>query len=98
MYIKEMWPEKREIKFEHSFGGRTKMKLGVYLKCCSRNTDTCKICGEKPMGDYWHLNSKIFLCRMCMTKEFQQEIKFKRKELKLFQVTSFFLKQVINLI
>jgi len=93
-----MWPEKSEIKFEHSFGGRTKMHLGVYLKCGDHKIDTCKICGEKPMGDYWHLNNKIFLCRICMTKEFQQEEKFKRKELKLFQVTSFFLKQTINLI
>ncbi|EZA51785.1 hypothetical protein X777_09542 [Ooceraea biroi] len=85
MYVKrKMWPEKGEIRFEHSFGGRAKMQLGVYLKCCSRNTDTCKICGKKPMGDYWHLNNKIFLCRTCMTKEFQQQVKFKRQELALF--------------
>ncbi|XP_072754801.1 uncharacterized protein [Anoplolepis gracilipes] len=79
-----------ERKFFHvnknpGFGGRVKMQLGVDLKCCSRNTDTCKICGKKPIGDYWHLNNKIFLCRMCMTREFQEQVKFKKRELELFR-------------
>ncbi|KAG7198213.1 hypothetical protein KM043_005621 [Ampulex compressa] len=76
--------EKREIKFEHSFGGRVKMRLGTDFKCCSVNTDVCKLCGKKPLGDYWHLNNRLFLCRICMTKEFQEQGQFKRVELKCF--------------
>ncbi|CAL7937125.1 unnamed protein product [Xylocopa violacea] len=72
------------IKFEHSFGGKMKVKLGVNLKCCSRNTDLCKICGKKPFGDYWHIKNEIFLCRSCMNKEFETEHKYRRRELKQF--------------
>lgn len=75
------------ITFQHSFGGRVKMLRGVDLKCCSINTDTCKMCGKRQTGDYWHLNNKIFLCRACMTKEFQEQAKFKKKELELFHVS-----------
>ncbi|XP_029177093.1 uncharacterized protein LOC114945172 isoform X1 [Nylanderia fulva] len=82
MYVSK---EIKGITFQHSFGGRVKMQLGVDLKCCSRNTDTCKMCGKKPTGDYWHLNNKIFLCRMCMTREFQEQVKFKKRELELFR-------------
>lgn len=73
--------------FEHSFGGKVKMQLGVDLKCCYRSTDICKICGKTPTGDYWHLNDKIFLCKVCMTKEFQEQAKFKRKKLESFRVS-----------
>jgi len=83
MYVTK---EMKSIVFKYSFGSRVKMQLGVDFKCCSRNTDTCKICAKTPMGDYWHLNNKIFLCRMCMTKEFQKQVKFKKKELELFRV------------
>ncbi|XP_047365422.1 uncharacterized protein LOC124955273 [Vespa velutina] len=76
--------EKKEIAFEHSFGGRVKMRLGVQFKCCSNNTDVCKICGQKPVGDYWHCNNKIFLCRPCMTDAFQKQTKYKREELNRF--------------
>ncbi|KYM98584.1 PREDICTED: uncharacterized protein LOC108777415 [Cyphomyrmex costatus] len=78
----------KEIKgiiFEHSFGSRVKMQLGVDFKCCNRNTNICKICGKTPTGDYWHLNNKIFLCRTCMIRECQEQTKFKRKKLELFR-------------
>ncbi|XP_014475771.1 PREDICTED: uncharacterized protein LOC106745042 [Dinoponera quadriceps] len=82
MYVSK---EKKGITFQHNFGGRTKMQLGVDFKCCNLNMDTCKMCSKKPTGDYWHLNNKIFLCKTCMTKELQEPIKFKKKELKLFR-------------
>ncbi|KAI4495996.1 hypothetical protein M0802_008211 [Mischocyttarus mexicanus] len=76
---------KKEIAFEHSFGGRVKMRLGVQFKCCSNNTDVCKICGKKPKGDYWHWKDKIFLCRLCMIiDKFQKQSKYKREELNRF--------------
>lgn len=77
----------KNVTFEHSFGGKVKMQLSVDFKCCNRNTDICKICAKRPIGDYWHLNNKIFLCRTCMTKEFQKQIKFNKKELELFRVS-----------
>lgn len=75
------------ILFEHSFGGRVKMKLGADLKCCSRNTDVCKICNRKVAGDYWHLRNEIYLCRSCMDKEYEREEKYKRRELEQFKVS-----------
>ncbi|XP_050582354.1 uncharacterized protein LOC126918476 [Bombus affinis] len=69
---------------KHSFGGSVKMNLGVNLKCCNRNTDICKICGTKPLGDYWHFKNEIFLCRPCMIKEYEKETKFKQRELEQF--------------
>lgn len=63
------------------------MKLGVQFKCCSNNTDVCKICGQKPEGDYWHCNNKIFLCRPCMANAFQKQSKYKREELNRFSVS-----------
>lgn len=83
MYVSK---EIKGIVFQHSFGGRVEMQLGVDFKCCNINTDICKVCGKKPAGDYWHLNNKTFLCRTCMTKEFQESMKFKKKDLKLFRV------------
>ncbi|XP_032682958.1 uncharacterized protein LOC116849682 isoform X2 [Odontomachus brunneus] len=82
MYVNK---EIKSIMFQHSFGGTVKMQLGVDLKCCSRNTDTCKVCSKEPTGDYWHLNNKTFLCRTCMMKEIQKPMKFKKKDLKLFR-------------
>ncbi|OAD57641.1 hypothetical protein WN48_01616 [Eufriesea mexicana] len=76
--------KRRGFTSEHSFGGRVKMKLGADLKCCSRNTDFCKICGKKSIGDYWHLKNEIFLCRTCMDKEYEEETKFRRRELEQF--------------
>lgn len=73
------------ITFEHSFGGKVKMQLGVDFKCCNRNTNICKMCGKTPTEDYWHLNNKIFLCKSCMTREFQEQTKFKKKKLELFR-------------
>lgn len=75
---------------KHSFGGSVKMNLGVNLKCCNRNTDICKICGTKPLGDYWHLKNEIFLCRPCMIKEYEKETKFKQRELEQFHVRFYF--------
>ncbi|XP_034189333.1 uncharacterized protein LOC117608392 [Osmia lignaria lignaria] len=77
--------KEQDNKFEHSFGGKTKMKLGVDLKCCSKNTDICKVCNKKLLGDYWHLKNKIFLCKLCMNKEYERQTKYKRKELKQFR-------------
>lgn len=94
MYVSK---EMKGVTFQHSFGGRVKMQLGVDLKCCSRNTDTCKMCGKKPTGDYWHLNNKIFLCRMCMTREFQEQVKFKKRELELFRVKFQYFKYKYNI-
>ncbi|XP_054000913.1 uncharacterized protein LOC128888237 [Hylaeus anthracinus] len=77
---------KREgITFEHSFGGRVKMKLGVDLKCCSKNTDVCQICGKRLNDDYWHLENEIFLCRLCMNTEYEKQTNYKKTELKLFR-------------
>lgn len=78
--------KEQDNKFEHSFGGKMRMKLGVDLKCCSKNTDTCKVCYKKLLGDYWHLKNKIFLCKLCMNKEYGEQTKYKRKELKQFRV------------
>lgn len=83
MYIST---EMKDITFQHSFGGKVKMQLSVDFKCCNRNTDTCNICNKKPVGDYWHLNNTTFLCRPCMTKELQEQVKFKKTELQLFRV------------
>ncbi|KAF3419952.1 hypothetical protein E2986_02913 [Frieseomelitta varia] len=77
--------KRKEPMLEHSFGGRVKMKLGVNLKCCSRNTDICKICGKKPIGDYWHLQNEIFLCRSCMSKKYEKETSSNRRKLEKFQ-------------
>ncbi|CAK9804980.1 hypothetical protein ANTQUA_LOCUS4317 [Anthophora quadrimaculata] len=76
--------KKRGITFQHSFGGRMKMKLGVDLKCCSQSSDHCKICGKRILGDYWHLKNEIFLCRPCKNKEYQKETRYKKKELEQF--------------
>lgn len=84
MYVSK---DTKKIMFQHSFGGRVEMKLGVDFKCCNRNTDTCKVCSKKPTDDYWHMNNKTFLCKTCMTKKFQESTKLKRKELKLFRVS-----------
>ncbi|XP_014613304.1 PREDICTED: uncharacterized protein LOC106791853 isoform X2 [Polistes canadensis] len=75
---------KKEIAFEHSFGGRVKMRLGVQFKCCSNNTDICKNCGQKPKGDYWHWKDKIFVCRLCMIDLLQKQSRYKREELNHF--------------
>ncbi|XP_076394563.1 uncharacterized protein LOC105661993 isoform X4 [Megachile rotundata] len=72
-------------KFYHSFGGKMNMKLGVDLKCCSKNTDVCKICNKKLTGDYWHLKNKLFLCRSCMNKEYETQTTYKRRELQQFR-------------
>ncbi|XP_015593193.1 uncharacterized protein LOC107266821 isoform X2 [Cephus cinctus] len=94
---------KRVITFDHSFGGKMKMRLGVELKCCKRNTDICYICGEKPFGDYWHCNNKTFLCRGCMVKERLEHTKFTQQELNSFYVRfesscAFLFKVYINII
>ncbi|XP_076177309.1 uncharacterized protein LOC143151752 isoform X2 [Ptiloglossa arizonensis] len=77
---------KREgITFEHSFGGRVKMKLGVDLKCCSGNIDICQICGKRLINDYWYLENEIFLCQLCMNTEYEKQTKYKKTQLKLFR-------------
>ncbi|XP_076620376.1 uncharacterized protein LOC143341374 [Colletes latitarsis] len=73
------------ITFEHSFGGRVKMKLGVDLKCCSQNMDVCHICGKRLNDDYWHLENEIFLCRLCMNTAYEKQTQYKKTELKLFR-------------
>ncbi|XP_048511840.1 uncharacterized protein LOC105690892 isoform X2 [Athalia rosae] len=75
---------KRGIVYDHSFGGRVKMRLGVELKCCQRNTDICDLCQKKPFGDYWHKNNKYFLCRPCMLKERQENKLYTVPQLKEF--------------
>lgn len=82
--------KRKEPTLEHSFGGRVKMKLGVNLKCCGRNTDICKICEKKPIGDYWHLQNEIFLCRSCMNKKYEKETSSNRRKLEKFQVKFYF--------
>ncbi|XP_063987761.1 uncharacterized protein LOC135167954 [Diachasmimorpha longicaudata] len=78
-------PLTRRIIFDHSFGGRVNLRLGVEIKCCKRNTDTCGICEENPIGDYWHLNNRMYLCRGCMTVERQRPRKHTKKELSNFR-------------
>ena len=84
---KNVDPVKRRILFEHSFGGKVKMKLAVEIKCCKRNSDICESCGEKPFGDYWHLNNRVFLCRRCMTEERRKPFRHNRVELNDFRVS-----------
>ncbi|XP_043482464.1 uncharacterized protein LOC122511354 isoform X2 [Leptopilina heterotoma] len=78
------YEKERSIAFNHSFGGRKKIQFPVEIKCCSQNNDTCKICEEKPLGDYWHRKNKVFLCRQCMLEEQKNHSKFTRKELSQF--------------
>lgn len=83
-----LYEKKRNILFNHSFGGRKKIHLPVEIKCCSQKNDTCKICEEKPYGDYWHWENQIFLCRPCMLEQQKNHSKFTRKELFQFSVTN----------
>ncbi|XP_015117827.1 uncharacterized protein LOC107041687 [Diachasma alloeum] len=78
-------PIRRRIIFDHSFGGSVKLRLGVEIKCCKRNTDICGVCDENPIGDYWHLNNRMYLCRGCMTIERQRPRKHTKKELNNFR-------------
>ncbi|XP_031839880.1 uncharacterized protein LOC116430213 [Nomia melanderi] len=73
------------IAFMHNFGGRVQMKLGVDLKCCIQNTDVCKKCKKQIVDDYWHLKNKIFLCRSCLTKEYETQDTYKKSDLTLFR-------------
>ncbi|XP_033210898.1 uncharacterized protein LOC117168985 isoform X2 [Belonocnema kinseyi] len=79
------YKQRQTISFNRSFGGRVQMCLPVELKCCSRNTDVCKICEETPFGDYWHWNNQVFLCRPCMIEEGKIHSQFKRNELSKFR-------------
>lgn len=83
---KNIDPVKRRILYEHSFGGKVRMKLGVQIKCTKRNNDVCELCCEKPTGDYWHLNNRVFLCRPCMLEERRKLSKHTRLELQEFRV------------
>ncbi|XP_046598444.1 uncharacterized protein LOC107217548 isoform X1 [Neodiprion lecontei] len=78
---------KRQIMYDHSFGGRVKMRLGVELKCCQRNTDICDLCQRKPLGDYWHKRNKSFLCRPCMLKEHREHKIYNAPQLKEFRAS-----------
>ncbi|XP_008559927.1 uncharacterized protein LOC103580077 isoform X1 [Microplitis demolitor] len=76
---------KRRILFDHDFGHCVKMRLGVEVKCTKRNTDICEVCNEKPLGDYWHLNNRVFICRACMAQERRRPRKHKKDELNNFK-------------
>ncbi|XP_044579002.1 uncharacterized protein LOC123261473, partial [Cotesia glomerata] len=76
-------PRKR-ILFDHDFGHCVKMRLGVEVKCTKRNNDVCEICNEKPVGDYWHFNNRVFICRACMSEE-RRLRKHKKVELNNFK-------------
>ncbi|XP_043285786.1 uncharacterized protein [Venturia canescens] len=82
---KNIDPVKRRILYEHSFGGKMRMKLGVQIKCTKRNNDVCELCGKKPTGDYWHLNNQVFLCRPCMVEERRKLSKHTKLELQEFR-------------
>ncbi|XP_044017492.1 uncharacterized protein LOC122858585 isoform X2 [Aphidius gifuensis] len=71
-----LMPRKKNIIFDHSFGGNAKMRLGVDIKCCKKNIDICNVCNKKPDGDYWHLNDRIFICRGCMKQERKKVFKY----------------------
>lgn len=64
-----------------------KMRLGVELKCCQRNTDVCDLCQRKPLGDYWHRLNKSFLCKSCMLKERREHKLYNLTQLKEFHVS-----------
>ena len=78
--------QRQSISFNHSFGGRVQMRLPVEIKCCSRNTDVCKICDERPIGDYWHRDNKVFVCRPCMIEERRNFSIFTKQDLSQFHV------------
>lgn len=81
--------------FEHDFGRTVKMRLGVEIKCTKNNLDLCEICYEKPIGDYWHLNNRVFMCRSCMIQERRRPRKHKKEELNNFRVINYLFPSLI---
>ncbi|KAK0176020.1 hypothetical protein PV328_000199 [Microctonus aethiopoides] len=75
----------RRTMFEDDFGRGVRMRLPVEIKCCKRNLDICDICNQKPIGDYWHLNNRKFLCRPCMINERRKSAKYKIEKLKNYR-------------
>uniref|UniRef100_A0A1B6LN21 Uncharacterized protein n=1 Tax=Graphocephala atropunctata TaxID=36148 RepID=A0A1B6LN21_9HEMI len=75
---------KHEMPFDHSFGGRTRLKPHVFVKCVPDNLDVCSRCDTKPLGDYWHFRSD-FLCRPCYDVEWNKPTKYSRKQLEAFK-------------
>lgn len=66
--------------------GRMKIQMAVEMKCCRKNKDICRKCGKPPIGDYWHLKNKSFLCRICMLKERRRLSHKFRSQLDQYQV------------
>lgn len=75
---------KREMDFDHSFGGRTKLRPHVLWKCTPENTDTCGKCQKKPCGDYYISGSNV-LCLRCFDSEWNKPSKFSRRQLYSFK-------------
>lgn len=82
--------------FEHDFGGSIKMRLPVQVKCCKQNLDICNICNQKPIGDYWHLNNRKFLCRSCMIIERRKHQRQKNEKLKYYHVIKNYFNSIIK--
>lgn len=83
--------------FENDFGRGSRMRLPVEIKCCKRNLDICDICNQKPIGDYWHLNNRKFLCRPCMINERRKSAKYKMEKLKNYRVIKRKKKEIFKL-
>uniref|UniRef100_A0A1B6E0V7 Uncharacterized protein n=1 Tax=Clastoptera arizonana TaxID=38151 RepID=A0A1B6E0V7_9HEMI len=72
--------QQRKIMFHHSFGGRTEIQPHVFIKCTPNNLDTCQLCEQKPLGDYWFKGNTI-LCRPCFGAQWKDETYFDRSQL-----------------
>ncbi|KAF0309039.1 Protein pitchfork [Amphibalanus amphitrite] len=55
---------RRELRKQHSFGGKIEVVPSVIVKCVVNNSDLCNVCGERPYGDYYE-SGRDHLCRAC---------------------------------
>lgn len=88
---------KWRLPFDHSFGGYTKLRSHVFIKCTAHNLDMCCLCEGKPKGDYWYCRSQI-LCRRCYDTEWAKPDKYTRTQLAAFRVSLELLYKVMVLI
>uniref|UniRef100_W8BIM5 Uncharacterized protein n=2 Tax=Ceratitis capitata TaxID=7213 RepID=W8BIM5_CERCA len=53
-----------------AFGKRRLNWPSVAIFCTSRDTATCWVCQERPIGDYYYnFKTKLAVCRMCMKRK-----------------------------
>lgn len=73
------------MPYDHTFGGRTRLRPHVFIKCTPENLDMCSRCDHKPEGDYWCCGLE-FLCHHCYATEWNNPTKYTRKHLENFKV------------